>query len=113
MPISGDVVDVRLGSPEGHEAGHDRPAVVVSAQGVLDQGIGVVFVAPLTSTLRGYASEVDVEPDEGNGLDQPSTVQCQHLRAVATSRLGAARGNVGPEVLALVRDVLADLLDLR
>jgi mRNA-degrading endonuclease toxin of MazEF toxin-antitoxin module len=109
---SGDVIDVRLGEPEGHEAGRDHPAVVVTAQAVLDQGPSVVFVVPLTSTIRDYESEVAIEPDELNGLDAPSAVQVQHLRSASTGRLGAARGNVGAEVLTQVRDALADLLDL-
>ena len=36
MPISGDVVDLDLGVPEGREAGFGHPAVVVTAQRILD-----------------------------------------------------------------------------
>lgn len=112
MLTCGDVVTVDLGTPIGREAGYQHPAVVVTAQRVLDASPSVVQVVPLTSTLRGFASEVDLEADQGNGLDRASAAQCQHIRAVAVSRLGPARGNVGTVVLTQIRQVLGLLLDL-
>lgn len=111
MLTSGDVVDLDLGIPTGHEAGFRHPAVVVTAQEVLDQGPSVVQVVPLTSTIRKFRSEVEV--GEGpSGLDQPSCAQCQHIRAVSAARLGSRRGNVGPVDLRRIREVVALLLDL-
>jgi mRNA interferase MazF len=111
MLTSGDVVDLDLGLPEGREAGFRRPAVVVTAQEVLDQRPSVVQLVPLTSTLRGFGSEVVIEgPD--SGLEEPSAAQCQHIRAVAVSRIGSPRGNVGSVDLRRIREVLALLLDL-
>lgn len=112
MPISGDVVLVDLGVPIGSEAGLARPAVVVTADRVLAGGPNVVQVVPLTSTLRGYASEVDVPADGHNGLTVDSAAQCQHVRSVAVARIGDTLGNVGPGVLAQIRDIVAVLLDL-
>lgn len=112
MLSSGDVVPVDLGVPHGHEAGFPRPAVVVTAQRVLDHDPTVVQVVPLTSTLRGYESEVPVGAGESSGLSQRSSAQCQHLRAVARSRIGDTLGNVGTAQLAAVRDTIAALLDL-
>ncbi len=80
---SGDVVEVDLGAPAGSEAGMLRPAVVVTAQRVLDAQPRVVQVVPLTRTMRGYASEVVVTADARNGLDPDSAAQTQHIRAVA------------------------------
>ena len=54
MPNSGDVVDLDLGAPEGREAGFRHPAVVITAQRVLDASPTVVQVVPLTSTLGGF-----------------------------------------------------------
>jgi mRNA interferase MazF len=112
MPTSGDVVDLELGTPEGHEAGFRHPAVLVTAQRILDAEPSVVHVVPLTSTIRTFHSEVMVEPDGTNGLDVESAAQCQHIRAVATSRIAEVRGNVGPAVLAQVRDTIGVILDL-
>jgi mRNA interferase MazF len=112
MLTSGDVVYLDLGVPEGSEAGMQRPAVVVTANRVLAVGPSVVQVVPLTRTLRGYESEVVVEPDEANGLKAPSAAQCQHIRAVATTRIRGRVGNVGPVALGQIRDTLGVLLDV-
>jgi mRNA interferase MazF len=110
MPTSGDVVDLDLGLPEGREAGFVHPAVLVTAQRVLDAGPSVVHVVPLTSTTRRFHSEVAIDP--ANGLGEVSAGQCQHLRAVAPSRIINTRGNVGPALLRQLRETIAVLLDL-
>ncbi len=112
MLTSGDVVDLDLGAPEGREAGFRHPAVVVTAQRVLDAGPSIVHVVPLTTVLRKFASEVEFEADFENGLDHASAAQCQHIRAVAASRIENTRGNVGGTVLNQVREVLGIILDL-
>lgn len=112
MLTSGDVVRIDLGIPAGSEEGLIRPAVVVTAQRVLAQGPRVVQVVPLTSTVRGHATEVGITPDAVNGLDVDSAAQCQHIRAVATERVVDTQGNVGAVPLSQVRETLAVLLDL-
>ncbi len=112
MPISGDVVDLELGAPEGREAGFRHPAVLVTAQRILDAGPSVLHVVPLTSTIRSFHSEIVIEPDVTNGLDMASAAQCQHLRAVSPSRITGIRGNVGVAVLAQLRETIAVILDL-
>jgi mRNA interferase MazF len=112
MLTSGDVVDVDLGVPVGREAGFRHPAVVVTAQRVLDARPNVIHVVPLTSTMRGFASEVEIDADVANGLTRRSSAQCQHIRAVAASRADAVRGNVGRGALAQLRELLGLLLDI-
>ena len=112
MLVSGDIVTLDLGVRERSEAGLRRPAVVVTAGRVLRHGPRVVQVVPLTTTLRGYESEVTIEPDSSNGLAATSAAQCQHIRAVATIRIDETVGNVGPLALSQIRDTLAVLLDL-
>jgi mRNA interferase MazF len=112
MLTSGDVVALDLGVPEGREAGFRRPAVLLTAQRVLDAEPAVVHVAPITTTRRGFHTEVEVEPTGANGLEDRSAIQGQHLRSVSTSRIDEVRGNVGPVVLRQVREVVANLLDL-
>ncbi len=111
MPISGDVVDLELGLPEGREAGFRHPAVLVTAQRILDADPNVVHVVPLTSTIRQFHSEVVVEPDPSNGLSTASAAQCQHIRSVSPGRLAGTRGNVGAAVLAQIRETIAVILD--
>ena len=112
MPTSGDVVRVDLGTPIGSEAGMIRPAVVVTAQRVLEHSPTVVQVVPLTTTIRGWASEVTLPADPGAGLDEVSAAQCQHVRAISTRRIVDAVGNVGPMSLRQIRETVAVLLDL-
>ena len=94
MPTSGDVVDLDLGSPEGSEAGFHHPAVIVTAQEILDADPSVVHVVPLTSRVRAFGSDVVLDPDEMNGLSGTSAAQCQDLRGVSTRRILRAHGNV-------------------
>jgi len=44
MLTSGEVVDLDLGMPEGREAGFGHPAVVVTAQRILDAEPSVIQV---------------------------------------------------------------------
>lgn len=112
MPTSGDVVDLELGAPEGREAGFHHPAIVVTAQRILDADPSVIHVVPLTTTMRSFHSEVAVGADEANGLDAPCAAQCQHLRAMSPQRIVGVRGNVGSVVLTQLRETIAVILDL-
>lgn len=112
MLTPGDVVDLDLGAPSGSEAGLRRPAIVVTASRVLRGGPNVVQVVPLTRTLRTSGAEIAIEPGLHNGLEAVSSAQCQHVRSVATSRIHAHRGNIGPVALSEVRETLALLLDI-
>jgi len=110
--LPGDVVTVDLGTPIGSEVGLRRSAVVVTAGIILRGGPNVIQVVPLTRTLRASSVEVPIRPDAENGLVAPSSAQCQQLRSVATERLVELRGQVGPVVLAEIRETLSVLMDL-
>ena len=112
MPTSGDVVDLDRGVPEGLEAGFLHPAVLVTAQRILDATPSVIHVVPLTTTIRRFDSEIVIDPDPANGLHEASAAQCQQLRAVSPGRIASTRGNVGPAVVAQLRETIAVLLDL-
>ncbi|MCU0281909.1 MAG: type II toxin-antitoxin system PemK/MazF family toxin [Acidimicrobiia bacterium] len=112
MLNSGDIVELDLGLPSGREAGLRRPAVVATAQRILDGSPSVVQVVPLTTTMRGFGSEILVEPDGSNGLDRATAAQCQHVRAVSVGRIDRVLGNVGGVVLAQIRETLGLMLDI-
>lgn len=105
-------VDLDLGIPKVRVAGFQHPAVLVTAQRVLDSAPSVVHVVPLTSTVRTFHSEVVVEPDSFNGLATASSAQRQLVRSVSPGRIVGVRGNVGAEVLAQVRETIAVPLDM-
>ena len=112
MLASGDIVELDLGIPSGREAGFRHPAVVVTAQPILDNMPSVVQVVPLTSTVRRLRSEVPVESDSESGLSGISSAQCQHIRSVSTGRIQAILGSVGVVTLAEIREVVGTLLDI-
>jgi len=112
MLTSGEVVDLDLGMPEGREAGFGHPAVVVTAQRILDAEPSVIQIVPITSTIRSLGSEIVIAPDPANGLDQPSAAQCQHIRAVSPARVIDVRGNVGAVTLAQVRETIGLVIDV-
>jgi mRNA interferase MazF len=112
MLTSGDLVILDLGRPEGREAGMARPAVVVTAQRILEGAPSVVHIVPLTTTIRNSMTEVNLDPDPGNGLTAPSAAQCHQMRAVSVERIDGVIGNVGPSGLAEIRETIALLLDI-
>jgi mRNA interferase MazF len=112
MLTSGDVVELGLGLPEGREAGFRHPAVVITAQRILDAEPNVIQVVPLTTTLRGFVSEITIEPDADNGLQYDSAAQCQHIRSVSTGRVNEVHGNVGLIVLNQILDTVGLILDI-
>jgi mRNA interferase MazF len=112
MLTSGDVLDLELGPPTGHEAGFRHPAVLVTAQRIVDAEPSVLHVVPLTTTIRSFHAEIVIEPDATNGLAASSAAQCQHLRSVSRERILEVRGNVGATALAQVRETIAVILDL-
>lgn len=112
MLISGDIAYVDLGQPAAREAGFIHPVVIATAQRILDARPAIVQVVPLTTTIRGFGSEVVVEPDNANGLKHRSAAQCHHVRAVSIARVERVQGNVGPVVLAQIRNVIGLILDI-
>jgi mRNA-degrading endonuclease toxin of MazEF toxin-antitoxin module len=90
----------------------NRPAVVVTAQRILDAAPSIIHVVPLTSTIRAFHSEVIIEADPVNGLALRSAAQCQQVRAISPRRIHLVRGNVGVAVLTQVRETIPVLFDL-
>ena len=112
MLNSGDVVALDLGTPRGSEAGARHPGIVTTAQRILDAPPSVLRLVPLTSAARGFSSEVEIEPDDRNGLGHMSVAQCQHIRTVSADRVEQVVGNVGPVLLSQIRGTLGLILDI-
>lgn len=107
----GEVYNVDLGQPIGHEPGFVRPAVVVSVD-ILNNGAGgLVVVVPVTSAAYGLRSHIEVEPGT-SGLDHTSYARCDQLRVISTTRLASRRGMIGPGPLRSIEQALRFVLDL-
>ena len=109
--LAGDVVRVDFGIPAGSEPGFERPAVVVTADGVLAHRPRTIHVVPVTSNVeRALPTEVIVSAP---GLPIDSAAQCHLCTVVSIERLDDHDyGNVGPVALGQLRSILADLLDI-
>jgi mRNA interferase MazF len=66
-----------------------RPALILTRQSKLHL-LTWVTVAPITSTIRGITSEVQV--GRRNGLDHDSVVSCDNITTVRTSAVGDTIG---------------------
>lgn len=108
---AGDIVEVDFGIPAGSEPGFTRPAVVVTADLILVDGPRTLHVVPITSNVsRSLPTEV---PLSAPGLDRPSVAQCHLCTVVSRQRISPGdRGSVGAALLAQIRSVLGDILDM-
>jgi len=107
----GEIYEVDLGVPLGHEAAHLRPGVVVSAD-LINNGPGaMVGVVPITSTRYGLRSHVELEQGD-SGLGHDSFARCDQIRMLSTKRLSNHRGRISPESMQVIDRALRFVLDL-
>lgn len=86
-----------------------RPVLVVTRQ-VAIPVLSTVTVAPITSTVRGIASEISL--DSKHGLSRPSAANCDNLLTLSKSRLAARRGSLAFEDIARLDSALRFALQL-
>lgn len=105
-PSYRDVWYADLGVPAGHEQGGRRPGLVVSPDHFNHGPAGLVILVPLTTTARGVALHVPVEPPEG-GLRERSFAMCEQVRSLSRNRLiepwGRARAETLQEIVMRIR----------
>ena len=107
----GEIYDVDVGHPIGHEPAFTRPAIVVSAD-VLNNGAGnLVVIVPVGSTSYGLRSHVEIERGE-SGLDQPSYARCDQIRVISTERIIGRRGAAAVAQVYAIDQALRFILDL-
>ena len=77
-----------------------RPVLVLTRSEVLDVR-QLVTVAEVTSSIRGLASEVSLEPGDA-GLDRPSVVNCDGIHTIAQGSLTARVASVSDATMGRV-----------
>ena len=100
-----DVFLVRLDPTEGHEIKKTRPCLVISPN-EMNQHIGTVIVAPMTTKGRPYPTRVPVTFKRKIGqivLDQIRTVDSSRL----VKRVGKIDDATARSVLALLGEMFA------
>lgn len=101
---SGDVVIVDFGRGIGREQGGARPAVVISSPGHLRMATGLATVVPCTSTMRGWASHVEVV--SASRLPRRTFAMTEQVRTVSPDRIRGTMGRVHPHCLQDIADTL-------
>lgn len=86
-----------------------RPAVVLTRR-EMSGVLGRVTVAPITSTVRNIATEVEV--DERNGLDHPSVISADNVVTVTASRLQHLIGYLDDDQETRLRSAIEIAYDL-
>ena len=77
-----------------------RPVLVLTRNEVIDVR-ELVTVAEVTTSIRGLASEVELDHDSV-GLARPSVINCDGIHTVAQATLSGPVGAVDNEVVAKV-----------
>ena len=95
----------------GQEQKNDRPALVVSHDGLNQSAARLCIVVPFTSTQRNISTHVNVAPGQ-SGLRNSSVLMCEQVRALSHSRFRRRLGQVEVEVMQQVEDILRRLLVL-
>lgn len=86
-----------------------RPALVLTRQSALPL-LTWVTVAPITSTIRGIASEVRV--GARNGLDHDSVISCDNITTVPAGAVGPTVGLLFDDQEPELARAIGDAFDL-
>jgi mRNA-degrading endonuclease toxin of MazEF toxin-antitoxin module len=77
-----------------------RPVLLLTRSEVIDAR-RLVSVAEITTSIRGLATEVDIDHLEV-GLDRPSVINCDGLHTITQASLSGPVGRVGDDVMRKV-----------
>lgn len=101
-----------LNPPQGKEPGKVRPVVVVQSN-LLNTAHPTTLVCPITSVVSEGAEFLRVHLAAGQaGLDRPSAILCDHIRAIDIRRLIKKLGSLPNETRPLLERNLQVVLDL-
>lgn len=105
VPDAGDLIWLDFDPQAGHEQAGRRPALVLSSWR-FNSKAALAFVCPVTSKIKGYASEVPLP----SALAVHGAVLCSHLRSVDWKvRNPALIGKAPEDVLLAVREIVASI----
>jgi mRNA interferase MazF len=98
---------VNLDPTVGTEMKKKRPCLVLS-NAEMNSTLGTIIVAPMTTTLRGYPSRVELRFN-----NKFCEVCLDQIRAVDESRLAKeSLGRIKPNEVDAVKDVLVEVFDI-
>ncbi|HEX8053605.1 MAG TPA: type II toxin-antitoxin system PemK/MazF family toxin [Thermoleophilaceae bacterium] len=86
-----------------------RPVLVLTRE-VVRPHMNTVTVAPITTTIRGLSTEVEVGP--ANGLEHRSVVACDHVTTIPNAALSSQIGVLLDGQEQALSDAIRTALDL-
>jgi mRNA-degrading endonuclease toxin of MazEF toxin-antitoxin module len=87
-----------------------RLALILGPGHIFDDRLPFLMVAPLTTTRRGIALHIEIEPSLDNGLDETSYAQCELLRSINRRRTLTRVGRLDADNFRAVMFVVQSLL---
>lgn len=97
---------VNLDPTIGREMKKTRPCVILSPD-VMNEFIGTVIVAPLTTTIRTYPSRVKFVLS-----GKTSMIALDQIKTIDKARLQNKVGKLNPATIKLVKKVIEEMLVL-
>jgi mRNA interferase MazF len=108
LPDAGDLIWLDFTPQAGREQAGRRPGLVLTPR-AYNMKTSLAIVCPITSQVKGYPFEVALPPGGKIG----GVVLSDHLNNLAWRQRRATKaGKVSPEVLRIVRERIAALLEL-
>ena len=105
IPERGDIVWLSFSPTKGHEQSGRRPGLVITSK-QFNAKSGIALVAPITSTVRGYGTEVTFQTNHTKGA-----VLVHHTKSIDwKARKAEKSDSVSTEVVGSVQDVLVSLV---
>lgn len=86
-----------------------RPVVILTRPEVRPY-LRRITVAPITGTIRGLSTEVEVGP--ANGLDHKSVISCDNVITIPADTIGRHLGHLDTAQEALLARAIAAAFDL-
>lgn len=100
-----EVYFVNLDPTKGSEINKGRPCVILSPN-EMNKYLRTVIVAPMTSTMKGYASRVECKLKGKKGeiaLDQIRTIDKERL----TNKLGSINEDTATEIINRLQEIFS------
>lgn len=115
MNISrGEIWQVNLDPTIGAEIRKTRPVVVVNSDAV--GALPIRLAAPITEWKSHFAHSVwhvKVDPDDTNGLEKISAVDCLQLRGLDTQRFMQKLGKASSPIMRSIVAAIAAVIEYR
>ena len=110
---TGDIYWVNLDPTKGDEIRKRRPVVILN--GGHEKHLRLALVVPLTAWSPYWEKNpffVTLEPDEKNGLQKKSVIDCFQIRAISHERFLEKIGYVSDNEIHLIKKSITLILDI-